>query len=89
MDTPHNSGAPVTPTLHELVRSLGKQSNVVAQAHALLLNAGYTYTRTAIYTTIQKNGTNNATIAAAVLDAIEAEKTTRATLEARKSALAT
>ncbi|WP_165903618.1 hypothetical protein [Hymenobacter gummosus] len=48
---------------------------------------GHEYARSTIYSTIQKNGANNATIEAAVLDAIEAEKKQRTELAARRQAL--
>ena len=75
-------------TLRTLIASLGKRTNVVADARRRLLNAGYDYTTSAIYSTIQRNGCNNPTIAAALLDAIEAEQVTRRGINDRRAQLA-
>lgn len=76
------------PTLHELIKALGDRTNVVGDALRRLIEQGHTYTRSAIYTTIQRDGRNNPIIATAVLDAIEAEKQARAAFDARRQALA-
>ena len=76
------------PTLHELIKALGDRTNVVGDALRRLIAQGHTYTRSAIYTTIQRDGRNNPIIATAVLDAIEAEKQARAAFDARRQALA-
>ena len=76
------------PTLHELIKALGDRTNVVGDALNRLIAQGHTYTRSAIYTTIQRDGRNNPVIATAVLDAIQAEKETRAAFDARRQALA-
>lgn len=76
------------PTLHELIKALGDRTNVVGDALNRLIAQGHTYTRSAIYTTIQRDGRNNPIIATAVLDAIEAEKQARAAFDARRQALA-
>lgn len=76
------------PTLHELIKALGDRTNVVGDALNRLIAQGHTYTRSAIYTTIQRDGRNNPIIATAVLDAIQAEKETRAAFDARRQALA-
>ena len=76
------------PTLHELIKALGDRTNVVGDALRRLIAQGHTYTRSAIYTTIQRDGRNNPIIATAVLDAIQAEKETRAAFDARRQALA-
>lgn len=81
----NNAGAP---TLQQLIRSLGDRTNIVAATRQRLAKQGHEYTNSAIYSTIQKNGTNNATIAAALLDAIESQQATNTALEARKLALA-
>ena len=78
---------PQTPTLHSLVKSLGSKTDIVAAAQKILLERGYEYARSTIYSTIQRNGTNNPTIEAAVLDAVEAEKKQRIELAARRQAL--
>lgn len=76
------------PTLHELIKALGDRTNVVGDALNRLIAQGHTYTRSAIYTTIQRDGRNNPVIATAVLDAIQAEKEARAAFDARRQALA-
>ena len=76
------------PTLHELIKALGDRTNVVGDALNRLIAQGHTYTRSAIYTTIQRDGRNNPIIATAVLDAIQAEKEARAAFDARRQALA-
>ena len=76
------------PTIRDLIRGLGGRTNVIPTARKLLAEQGHSYTDSAIYTTVNRNGANNATIAAALLDAIEAEKSTRAGLENRRKALA-
>ena len=76
------------PTLHELIKALGDRTNVVGDALRRLIEQGHTYTRSAIYTTIQRDGRNNPVIATAVLDAIQAEKEARAAFDARRQALA-
>ena len=76
------------PTLHELIKALGDRTNVVGDALRRLIEQGHTYTRSAIYTTIQRDGRNNPIIATAVLDAIQAEKEARAAFDARRQALA-
>ena len=53
-----------------------------------LLDAGHEYTTSTIYSTIQRNGRNNPTIAAALLDAIEAEQATRRSIDDRRAQLA-
>ena len=47
---------------------------MVASTRKRLLDASHEYTISTIYSTIQRNGRNNPTIAAALLDAIEAEQ---------------
>ena len=76
------------PTLHELIKALGDRTNVVGDALRRLIEQGHTYTRSAVYTTIQRDGRNNPVIATAVLDAIQAEKEARAAFDARRQALA-
>ena len=76
------------PTLHELIKALGDRTNVVGDALNRLIAQGHNYTRSAIYTTIQRDGRNNPIIATAVLDAIQAEKEARAAFDARRQALA-
>ena len=76
------------PTLHELIKALGDRTTVVGDALRRLTEQGHTYTRSAIYTTIQRDGRNNPIIATAVLDAIQAEKEARALFDARRQALA-
>ncbi len=61
---------------------------MVGDALRRLIEQGHTYTRSAIYTTIQRDGRNNPVIATAVLDAIQAEKEARAAFDARRQALA-
>lgn len=75
-------------TLRALIASLGKRTNVVSDARKRLLDAGHEYTTSAIYSTIQRNGRNNPTIAAALLDAIEAEQATRRSIDDRRAQLA-
>ena len=76
------------PTLHELIKALGDRTNVVGDALRRLIEQGQIYTRSAIYTTIQRDGRNNPVIATAVLNAIQAEKEARAAFDARRQALA-
>ncbi len=78
----------IPPTLAVLVKSLGERTNVVDEALRRLKEQGHEYSRSTIYTTIQKNGRNNPTIAAALLDVIEAEKATRQRIADRQQALA-
>ncbi|MBJ6107694.1 hypothetical protein JAO73_01630 [Hymenobacter sp. BT523] len=75
-------------TLRALIASLGKRTNVVAAARKRLLDAGHEYTTSAIYSTIQRNGSNNPTIAAALLDAIEAAQAERRSIDDRRAKLA-
>ena len=75
-------------TLRTLIASLGKRTNVVADARRRLLVAGHEYTTSTIYSTIQRNGRNNPTIAAALLDAIEAEQVIRRSIDDRRAQLA-
>lgn len=75
-------------TLRSLIAHLGKRTNVVAYARKRLLDAGHEYTTSTIYSTIQRNGRNNPTIAAALLDAIEAEQATRRSIDDRRAQLA-
>lgn len=75
-------------TLRTLIASLGRRTNVVADARKRLLEAGHEYTISTIYSTIQRNGRNNPTIAAALLDAIEAEQATRRSIDDRRAQLA-
>ena len=75
-------------TLRALIANLGKRTNVVADARKRLLEAGHEYTTSTIYSTIQRNGRNNPTIAAALLDAIEAEQVTRRGIDDRRAQLA-
>lgn len=74
-------------TLRTLIANLGKRTNVVADARKRLLGAGYEYTTSTIYSTIQRNGRNNPTIAAALLDAIEAEQAMRRSIDERRAQL--
>lgn len=83
-----NNKEVATPTLQELVRSLGRRTNVINDAIERLAKQGYTFSKSAIYTTINRNGSNNATIEAALLDSIEAEKAKKVTTAARRQALA-
>lgn len=85
---PENNKQVATPTLHELVRGLGKRTNVIKEAIQRLADQGHTFSKSAIYTTINRNGANNPTIEAALLDAIEAEKAKKVTATARRQALA-
>ena len=75
-------------TLRALIASLGKRTNVVADARKRLHDAGHEYTTSAIYSTIQRNGSNNPTIAAALLDAIEAAQAERRSIDDRRAKLA-
>ena len=75
-------------TLRALIANLGKRTNVVADARRRLLEAGHEYTTSTIYSTIQRNGRNNPTIAAALLDAIEAAQATRRSIDDRRAQLA-
>jgi hypothetical protein len=75
-------------TLRALIANLGKRTNVVADARKRLLDAGHEYTTSAIYSTIQRNGSNNPTIAAALLDAIEAAQAERRSIDDRRAKLA-
>ena len=75
-------------TLRNLISNLGKRTNVVADARKRLLEGGHEYTTSTIYSTIQRNGRNNPTIAAALLDAIEAEQATRRSIDDRRAQLA-
>jgi len=87
MQDPHNI-LPDPPTLADLVRSLGKRSNVVPEAMRLLTERGHEYSFSTIYSTIRRNGTNNAVIEAALLDAIATERQARAERSARRQAVA-
>lgn len=75
-------------TLRTLIANLGKRTNVVADTRKRLLHAGHAYTTSTIYSTIQRNGRNNPTIAAALLDAIEAEQAARRAIDDRRAQLA-
>lgn len=77
-----------TPTLHQLIRGLGRRTNVINDALKLLEQRGHSFSKSAIYTTINRNGTNNATIEAALLDAIETERSKKESSTARRQALA-
>lgn len=83
-----NNSEIITPTLHQLVRGLGKRTNVINDTIQRLADQGHTFSKSAIYTTINRNGANNPTIEAALLDAIEAEKAKKVTTTARRQALA-
>lgn len=83
-----NNKETVAPTIRELIRALGGRTNVIPAARKLLADQGHVYTDSAIYSTVTRNGSNNATIAAALLDAIETEKNARAALDNRRKALA-
>ena len=76
-----------TPTLQGLIRSLGNKTDIVGKAQQILADQGHTFARSTIYSTIQRNGSNNAVIEAALLDAVAAEKKQRADLDARRQAL--
>ncbi len=77
-----------TPTLHQLIRGLGQRTNVINVALKLLEARGHTFSKSAVYTTINRNGINNATIETALLDAIEAERSKKESSIARRQALA-
>jgi hypothetical protein len=88
MQQAHNKEV-TTPTLHELIRSVGGRTDIVTNALELLKQRGHeNVAKSTVYSTIRKNGTNNATIEAALLDAIEAEKAKKATSTAKRQALA-
>lgn len=76
------------PTLRDLVKSLGQRTTVIHDAQQLLLQRGHTFSKSAIYSTINRNGRNNAAIEAALLDAIEAERSRKDSSAARRQALA-
>ncbi|NVO29721.1 hypothetical protein [Hymenobacter lapidiphilus] len=76
-----------TPTLQGLIRSLGNKTDIVGKAQQILADQGHAFARSTIYSTIQRNGSNNAVIEAALLDAVAAEKKQRADLDARRQAL--
>jgi hypothetical protein len=88
MQQAHNKEA-IPPTLHELIKSVGGRTDVVTNTLELLRQRGHeNVAKSTVYSTIRKNGTNNAVIEAAVLDAIAAEKEKRASSTAKRQALA-
>jgi DNA-binding transcriptional regulator YhcF (GntR family) len=83
-----NNKEVAAPTLRQLIQNLGKRTNVINEALKLLQERGHEYSKSALYTTVERNGTNNADIEAALLDAIEAERSKKASTVARRQALA-
>lgn len=80
---------PATPTLHELIRSIGRRTDVISRTLRLLADGGHTYSKATVYSVINRNGGGNATIERALLDAIAQEKAAVADLNHRRQALAT
>lgn len=74
-------------TLASMIEALGTRNGVVAATHKALTDAGYKCTVRTIYQTIERNGTNNPTIALALAEAIQAARNTRQQLAARLAAL--
>ena len=73
-------------SLAALVGEFGQRSGIAGAAHKALEAAGHKFTLRTVQRTIAENG-GNSVVVAAVLDAVEAERATRAKLAQRVAAL--
>jgi len=73
-------------SLAALIEALGTRNGVALAAQKALAAEGKEYSIRAIYKTVERNGENNADIALALFNAIDAAKKTRADLAERRAA---